>query len=64
MIDRFISIDEAVAQTGLSASTLRRLELAGRFPKRVRLSANRVGWPQSKVNRWKQNCEDGIEQVW
>jgi prophage regulatory protein len=31
---------------------LARLEAAGRFPKRVRFSASRVGWPEAEVDRW------------
>ncbi|MGD9786068.1 MAG: helix-turn-helix transcriptional regulator [Hyphomicrobiaceae bacterium] len=31
---------------------IRRLELAGRFPKRVPLGANRVGWMLVEVEAW------------
>ena len=29
-----------------------RLETAGKFPKRVRLGPNRVGWVESEVDEW------------
>jgi prophage regulatory protein len=31
---------------------LARLEKAGRFPRRVRLSANRVAWIESEIIQW------------
>ncbi len=38
--------------TGLSATTLWRMETAGRFPARVQLSHKRVGWRRSEVAAW------------
>lgn len=38
--------------TGLSRTTLWREEKAGRFPQRVKLSANAVGWRYSEVQAW------------
>jgi len=38
--------------TSLSDSTVRRLELDGQFPKRVRLSKSAVGWIESEVMAW------------
>jgi predicted DNA-binding transcriptional regulator AlpA len=38
--------------TGLSRTTLWRLERAGKFPMRLRLSANRVGWRKDEVEEW------------
>ena len=35
-----------------SSSHRRRMELAGRFPKRVRLGPCRVGWVESEVLDW------------
>lgn len=35
-----------------SSSHLRRMEHAGRFPKRVRLGPCRVGWVESEVQEW------------
>jgi prophage regulatory protein len=31
---------------------LRRMEAQGRFPRRVRLGANRVGWVRAEVDQW------------
>lgn len=38
--------------TGLSSSTISRLESKGQFPARVKLSAKRVGWPLAEVEKW------------
>ena len=46
---RFISIREVANRTGLSASSVRRQELVGTFPSRVRLGTNRVAWLEAEV---------------
>ena len=38
--------------TGLSRTTLWRLERAGAFPTRVRLGANSVGWVEEEIRQW------------
>lgn len=38
--------------TALSDSTVRRLELAGLFPKRIKLSKSAVGWIEGDVLAW------------
>ena len=35
-----------------SINHITRLEQAGRFPKRIRLGDNRVGWLESEVDDW------------
>jgi prophage regulatory protein len=35
-----------------SPAHIARLEAAGRFPKRVRLGAGRVGWVDEEVQNW------------
>ncbi len=41
--------------TGLSYSTIWRLEAAGQFPGRVQLAANSVGWHAAEVDAWLGN---------
>ncbi|MGE3697931.1 MAG: helix-turn-helix transcriptional regulator [Hyphomicrobiaceae bacterium] len=36
-----------------------RLEKKGKFPRRIRLGARRVGWYLSEVEEWLANCERG-----
>ncbi|MCB1884744.1 MAG: AlpA family phage regulatory protein [Geminicoccaceae bacterium] len=49
---RLIRKPEVRALTGLSASSLDRLELAGGFPMRVRLGPNSVAWLAAEVRGW------------
>ena len=41
--------------TGLSKSSIYRLECAGRFPERIQLSKNSVGWREAEVTAWVQS---------
>lgn len=43
---------EVELRTGLSASSIDRLEAAGNFPKRMKLSPNAVGWMSNEVQDW------------
>jgi len=52
--DRVIRKPETRQITGMSDSTIRRLELEGRFPKRLRLGGSACGWLLSEVNAWLQ----------
>jgi prophage regulatory protein len=53
--DRFLRRSEVYSTTGLSRSTIDKLEAAGKFPRRVQLSSNCVGWPESAVLQWVQD---------
>ena len=44
--------DEVTRLTGLSRTTLWRLERRGEFPLRVHLGANSIGWIGSEVREW------------
>ncbi len=46
---RFPAVQQA---TGLSRTTIWRLERDGLFPRRRQLSANTVGWPRCEVDDW------------
>jgi prophage regulatory protein len=50
--DRFMPRSEVISATGLSDTTLWREYRAGRFPKPVPLTKNRVGWLESEVRAW------------
>ena len=43
---------ELAATIGLSRTTVWRLERAGQFARRLRLSARNVGWLREDVDRW------------
>lgn len=55
--DGYISIDQAVTFSGLSKSTIRRLEIAGAFPRRKKLSARRRGYLRSELEEWALQLE-------
>ena len=50
--DRFMPRSEVISATGLSDTTLWREYRAGRFPKPIPLTKNRVGWLESEVRAW------------
>jgi prophage regulatory protein len=43
---------ETSRRVGLSIRHLERLESAGKFPRRIHLSANSAGWLEAEVNGW------------
>lgn len=49
---RIIRKKELLTVIGLSDATVYRLEKAGRFPKRLQLGGNSVGWLAEEVNDW------------
>ncbi len=51
-VDRIIRSKELQDITGLSRTTIWRLENKGEFPRRVPLGVNSVGWKLSDVKNW------------
>lgn len=49
---RVLSLKTVLARVPLSRTTLWRLEREGLFPRRIKLSDNRVGWIEEEVNEW------------
>ena len=45
-----------------SPQHIARLEAAGKFPKRVQLGANRVGWVKEEIEEWLQHRIDARDQ--
>ncbi|PIS10375.1 MAG: hypothetical protein COT73_09675 [Bdellovibrio sp. CG10_big_fil_rev_8_21_14_0_10_47_8] len=52
---RIIREQELQKITGLSRSTLWRLEKAGNFPKRLKLGGYSIGWRETDVTAWIDN---------
>ena len=52
MDSRVIRKPELFGRIGLSDVTIWRLEKAGKFPRRITLGGNSVGWFESEVNAW------------
>lgn len=51
-MDKILRIKEVLELTGLSKSTLRRMEQQGTFPKRTKLSRRAIGWLESEIRAW------------
>ncbi len=47
-----LRIRDVATTTGLSRTTLWRLERRGDFPHRIRLSPNSIGWIESEIEQW------------
>jgi predicted DNA-binding transcriptional regulator AlpA len=59
-LPRLISFREVAQRVGLSRSSVWRMERAGQFPKRRRLSVNRVAWWEPEVEEWMRNRHASI----
>lgn len=49
---RYLNIRKVCDRTGLSRSTIWRLERDGRFPKRVKLSPGRTAHVEAEIEGW------------
>jgi len=49
---RIIRKPELFSKIGLSDATIWRMEKAGRFPRRIILGGNSVGWLYSEIEAW------------
>ena len=52
MISRIIRKPELFEKIGLSDATVWRMEKTGKFPKRIQLGGNSVGWLLSEIDQW------------
>ena len=50
--ERLLALPEVMQRTSLKRAWLYAAIARGEFPKPVRLSANRVAWPESSVATW------------
>ena len=56
-MDRIMRVKEVMAVTGLSRTTIWRLERSGEFPASVQLSAMAKGWRASAIAGWVESRE-------
>jgi prophage regulatory protein len=47
-----LRLPQVIGRTGLSRSTIWRLERIRQFPSRIQLSENAVGWNEGEVSAW------------
>jgi prophage regulatory protein len=50
--ERLLDVKEVSRRTTLSRTRIHVLERAGRFPKRRRVSGNKVAWLESEIAAW------------
>ncbi|MBV5326503.1 MAG: AlpA family phage regulatory protein [Chlorobium sp.] len=50
----FLPLDKVEQKTNLSKSTIRRMEIAGNFPRRHRISPRRIVWLAADIEAWIQ----------
>jgi hypothetical protein len=58
--DKVVSVNEAAAMSGVSASTLKRRARAGDL-KLLKLSPRRIGIRLSELHRWLEGCAGGAQ---
>ena len=51
-MEQIVRKSELFSKLKLSDATIWRLEKAGKFPKRIKLGGNSVGWLSSEVETW------------
>lgn len=56
--DKLIRVSTVVEQTGMSRSTIDRLEKLGQFPKRVQISHRAIGWFERDIHTWVENKKE------
>lgn len=56
--ERIMRPKEVVGLTGLSRTTIWRMEKTGKFPSRVSLGIGSVGWRFSEISAWMQDRQD------
>lgn len=56
--DSILRLRDVMRRTGLSRATIYRLEGAGRFPAKLRMSVNCVGWYESDIGDYVANPTD------
>ena len=56
---RILSQETVLEKVPVSRTTLWRMERAGNFPKRIQISANRIGWLEADVDAWVEERKQG-----
>lgn len=55
MTRKVIRKPEVFGRVPLSDPTIWRMEKAGKFPKRIQLGGNSVGWFEDEIDKWLAN---------
>ena len=60
---RLVRMPEVVARIGLCERTINRMHRAGKFPPKVQISANSIGWREADIDRWIAEREQVAQQA-
>jgi prophage regulatory protein len=60
---RILRERQVVERTGLSRSTLWRLERRGHFPARRRIAPGAVGWLESEIDEYLSTCPSSVHRA-
>lgn len=55
-----LHIDEVIARSGKSRTSLWRAVRAGRFPPPLKVGANRIGWLENEIAEW----QESLPRIW
>lgn len=58
--ERLVREPECRMRSGLSRATRYRMELAGQFPRRRRITGRVSGWLDSELTAWLRACPAGV----
>jgi prophage regulatory protein len=53
-----LRLQDVIKLTGLSDKTLRRMELAGSFPRRRKIAARAIGFSELEIKKWLKKFGD------
>jgi prophage regulatory protein len=56
--DTMLSPRDVARMTGISTRNIRRMFESGRFPRPLKLSTRRIGWPARQVKDWLRTLQD------
>jgi prophage regulatory protein len=56
-LDRLVRMNEVLYLTGLSRTTIWKMEREGKFPPKVVITGRHVGWRESAVQEWLDSRE-------
>jgi prophage regulatory protein len=63
-MDQIIRKPELFSKLSLSDATIWRMEKSGKFPRRIKLGGNSVGWFENEVEAWlSKKSADRLAQV-
>ena len=57
---KILRTSEVIKLTGLSRTTIWRLERKNKFPNRIQLTVNAVGWDEKEVIAWLESRRRGV----